>query len=332
MGVINNFKKKEKYQKVYCLALAVVYLALFSVGILISIKSIDLSKNQKEGSRLIGASYMTMNNEFFRIIHEQVRVRVEAEGDKVILRDPGMNVKRQKEQIREMLKMGIDALILTPVDPDGLVDVLIEARAKGVFVIVVDSNVSTENLINCTIVSDNYNAGCLDGEYMLQTQKSGKIVVMTHTSAVSGRQRVAGFLNTVSRNPDYTVECQIDCNGQYEKALQRMSEYLKGGHDFDTVFCLNDPAAEGVVAALQEKGLSGSVNVYAVDASPDAKALISAGMMKASVVQFPTKIGEKAADVLYDLIAGNEIEKSITVPVDIVTQDNISQFEKDRWQ
>ena len=130
---------------------------------------------------------------------------------------------------------------------------------------------------------------------MLQTQKSGKIVVMTHTSAVSGRQRVAGFLNTVSRNPDYTVECQIDCNGQYEKALQRMSEYLKGGHDFDTVFCLNDPAAEGVVAALQEKGLSGSVN-------------------------------------LYDLIAGNEIEKSITVPVDIVTQDNISQFEKDRWQ
>ena len=332
MNFISKLKKKEKYQKVYYIILAVVYLVLFSVGILITFRFIDISKNQKEGSRLIGASYMTMNNEFYRMIHEQVRVRVEAEGDRVILRDSGMDVQRQKEQIREMMKMGIEALILTPVDPDGLVDVLIEARAKGIFVIVVDSNVSTENLINCTIVSDNYNAGCLDGEYMLKTQKEGKIVVMAHNSAVSGRQRVAGFLNTVSKNPEYTVESQLDCNGQYEKALSQMREYLNEGHEFDTVFCLNDPTAEGVVAALKEKGLAGNVNIYGVDASPDAKALISAGMMKASVVQFPTKIGETAADVLYNLIAGNKIEKNITVPVDIVTQDNINQYEKDRWQ
>ncbi|WP_049945265.1 sugar ABC transporter substrate-binding protein [Butyrivibrio sp. AC2005] len=332
MNFISKLKKKEKYQKVYYIILAVVYLVLFSVGILITFRFIDISKNQKEGSRLIGASYMTMNNEFYRIIHEQVRVRVEAEGDRVILRDSGMDVQRQKEQIREMMKMGIEALILTPVDPDGLVDVLIEARAKGIFVIVVDSNVSTENLINCTIVSDNYNAGCLDGEYMLKTQKEGKIVVMAHNSAVSGRQRVAGFLNTVSKNPEYTLESQLDCNGQYEKALSQMREYLNEGHEFDTVFCLNDPTAEGVVAALKEKGLAGNVNIYGVDASPDAKALISAGMMKASVVQFPTKIGETAADVLYNLIAGNKIEKNITVPVDIVTQDNINQYEKDRWQ
>lgn len=332
MNFISKLKKKEKYQKVYYIILAVVYLVLFSVGILITFRFIDISKNQKESSRLIGASYMTMNNEFYRMIHEQVRVRVEAEGDRVILRDSGMDVQRQKEQIREMMKMGIEALILTPVDPDGLVDVLIEARAKGIFVIVVDSNVSTENLINCTIVSDNYNAGCLDGEYMLKTQKESKIVVMAHNSAVSGRQRVAGFLNTVSKNPEYTVESQIDCNGQYEKALSQMREYLNEGHEFDTVFCLNDPTAEGVVAALKEKGLAGNVNIYGVDASPDAKALISAGMMKASVVQFPTKIGETAADVLYNLIAGNKIEKNITVPVDIVTQDNINQYEKDRWQ
>ncbi len=86
-------------------------MCFFSVGILIMLRSIDISKIQKEGSRLIGASYMSMSNEFFRMIHEQVRVRVEAEGDRVILRDPGMDVQRQKEQIREMMKMGIDALI-----------------------------------------------------------------------------------------------------------------------------------------------------------------------------------------------------------------------------
>ena len=40
----------------------------------------DISANQKEGSRLIGASYMTMNNEFYEILNEQISHRVEAEG------------------------------------------------------------------------------------------------------------------------------------------------------------------------------------------------------------------------------------------------------------
>ena len=111
-----------------------------------------------------------------------------------------------------------------------------------------------------------------------------------------------------------------------------MRKYIEEGNDFDTVFCLNDPAAEGVVAALQEKGLGGKVNVYGVDASPDAKALISAGQMQASAVQFPTKLGETAADVLYRMIDGETVDKTIIVPVDIVTRDNIGQYDNERWQ
>ena len=35
----------------------------------------DISTNQKERSYLIGASYMTMNNEFYEILHEQIIFR-----------------------------------------------------------------------------------------------------------------------------------------------------------------------------------------------------------------------------------------------------------------
>lgn len=40
----------------------------------------DFSLAQKEDARLIGASYMTMNNEFYTIISEEVAYRAEAEG------------------------------------------------------------------------------------------------------------------------------------------------------------------------------------------------------------------------------------------------------------
>ena len=42
----------------------------------------DFSSEQKENGRLIGASYMTMNNEFYKIIGEEVSYRIEAEVDR----------------------------------------------------------------------------------------------------------------------------------------------------------------------------------------------------------------------------------------------------------
>ena len=48
---------------------AVYPLILIALFLAITYKR-DFSFSQKEGARLIGASYMTMNNEFFKIINE----------------------------------------------------------------------------------------------------------------------------------------------------------------------------------------------------------------------------------------------------------------------
>ena len=63
----------------------------------------DYSRNQKRNSHLIGMSYMTMNNEFYKIVSEEISARVEAEGDRVVLRDPALDADRQIEQIRESM-------------------------------------------------------------------------------------------------------------------------------------------------------------------------------------------------------------------------------------
>ena len=72
----------------------------------------DFSLAQKEDARLIGASYMTMNNEFYTIISEEVAYRAEVEGDRMILRDLAFDPERQADQIRDLLDMGISALVV----------------------------------------------------------------------------------------------------------------------------------------------------------------------------------------------------------------------------
>ena len=247
---------KITYQSTYKLIMAMLVgaAALFIAGNLIF--QPDISTNQKEKSHLIGASYMTMNNEFYEILNEQISHRVEAEGDRLILRDPALSVKRQREQIEMMLEMGIS--------------VLEKAHDKGVRIIVVDSSVSDESLADCTIVSDNYKAGCLLGEYLLENKKESKVVIMTHETAISGRERVKGFLDTVEGRSGISIVRRVPCEGQLEIAMPKMERLLEIGTEFDSVFCLNDPASLGVAAALDSKGLLGSVDIYGVDASPDA--------------------------------------------------------------
>lgn len=292
----------------------------------------DISANQKERSRLIGASYMTMNNEFYEILNEQISHRVEAEGDRLILRNPALSVSRQVEQIGKMLDEGISVLILTPVDSDGLTDILKKARQQGVKIIVVDSNVSDEQLVDCTIVSDNYRAGCLLGDYLLQNKENSKVVILTHEAATSGRERVQGFLDTIGGHEGIEIVEKVPCEGQLEIAMPQMEKLIEQGKEFDSVFCLNDPSSLGAAAALETKGLLDKVDIYGIDASPDAKQLIYEGKMRASVAQFPSRIGEEAANAIYDLLDGKEVKSYISVPVELVTKENVEYYNVDRWQ
>ncbi len=323
---------KIQYRTMYKLIMALLAL---SAALLIAGYSVlrpDISANQKEGSRLIGASYMTMNNEFYEILNEQISHRVEAEGDRLILRNPALSVSRQVEQIGKMLDEGISVLILTPVDSDGLTDILKKARQQGVKIIVVDSNVSDEQLVDCTIVSDNYRAGCLLGDYLVQNKENSKVVILTHEAATSGRERVQGFLDTIGGHEGIEVVEKVPCEGQLEVAMPQMEKLIEQGKEFDSVFCLNDPSSLGAAAALETKGLLDKVDIYGIDASPDAKQLIYEGKMRASVAQFPSRIGEEAANAIYDLLDGKEVKSYISVPVELVTKENVEYYNVDRWQ
>lgn len=321
-----------KFARAFWPLLLLVDLLVIGGGIFLLFSGRDYSVAQKQNSSLIGLSYMTMNNEFYKIMSEEINDRIEAEGDRMVMRDPALDAGRQIEQIEEMLEMGIDALVVTPVDSDKLTEVLKEARAQGVHIIVLDTDVSGEGLADCTITSDNYGAGHLVGEYFLTQYDSARIVVMTHETTESGRQRVQGFLDAVLEKEGMEIAQRIECEGQVEIAMPAMQEAVSSGLEFDAVFCLNDLASVGVVAALEENGLLEETGVYGVDGSPDSKALIAEGMMQATAAQFPTRIGSRATDVLYDLLAGETVEKHILIPVELVTRDNVDEFGTDRWQ
>jgi ribose transport system substrate-binding protein len=60
--------------------------------------------------------------------------------------------------------------------------------------------------------------------------------------------------------------------------------------------------------------------------------MIQSGEMEATAAQFPAQIGEAAADTLYRMLDGKEYESVITLPVDLINNENLDRFDIHRWQ
>ena len=327
---------KEKYimkNKAFFLfgILIVLMLFILTVGILFFGKG-DTSASQSQGRRVFGATFMTMNNPYYQVVNSRLRSEIEKRGDILLSRDATMNQDRQNEEITELIHAGAEIIFLTPVEWDNSLEGLKIAEKAGVPVIVVDAPVRDTNLVACSVISDNYQAGVLCAEHLMKTRKKAKIILLEHITARSGTERIQGFFDTIAGNPAFEIVGKGESDGQIENAMPVMEDLLKKAPDADVVMALNDPSAFGAMAAIEGKGIMDRFLVYGVDGSPEAKALIHDEMMTATSAQFPYRIARESARVAYSILDGKKAEHEIIVPVELITKENVDRFELDGWQ
>lgn len=123
-----------------------------------------------------------------------------------------------------------------------------------------------------------------------------------------------------------------DTQGQIERSLPKVEKMVEEHEDIDVIMSLNDPTAMGALAALDSKGYKKDVLVYGVDGSPEGKRLITESKMTGTAVQYPRKMGASAIKAAYELLAGKDVDKTVTIPVKLITKDNVSEYDIERWQ
>jgi len=273
-----------------------------------------------------------MNNPFYSVIDEELRLVIESRGDILLTRDPALSQEKQNAQIQDLLEEGIDLLVLNPVNFKEITPMLETVKAAGVPVVVVDSQVSDPSLVACTIASDNYHAGMLCAEHLIASRPCANIALLEHPTAQSAVDRIRGFCDTIEEYSEYRVVARGNCNGQLELAMPVMRDMLKKYKNINVVMALNDPSALGAMAAMEELDMLSGTFVYGVDGTPEAKTMITEGAMTATIAQFPIRIGQRTAQIVYQILSGGTYENEITVPVELITSNNVNQFDIDGWQ
>ncbi len=282
--------------------------------------------------RIMGATYMTRNNPFFDVLHESIESVVEGNGDILISRDPNQNQEKQNEQILEMIDEHIEILFLNPVDWEDVKPALEACYKAGVTVINIDTAVKDQEYVQTLIETDNYQAGVLCAEDMLERTSRGRIVVLDNPIQQSITQRTQGFLDTIDGIAGYEVVYQEAAGGEFEIGAEKMNAFLETGVGFDVILGGNDPTALGALSALQQYGYKKKVLIYGIDGSPDFKSMLASGDATGTAAQSPATIGRTAANTAYRLLDGEEIESYISIEPYMITEENLGEVDMANWQ
>ena len=283
----------------------------------------------------IGATYMTMNNDFYQTLNAELEKKTNQQGSRLYVRDSELDEKKQSQQIAYFIKEKVDVIVINPVKSDSpdIIRALNAAKKAGIRIIVVDAPMSKQVAVDTTIVSDNYQAGVLIAKDMMGRLSEADILLLEHQNAISAMDRLQGFLDTIKGHPSYRIVSQLETLGQTEESMPQVKNALDNGLEFNVVMALNDRAAIGALAAIKDQGVAEKIYIYGVDASPDIKNfLANTNDIQGTVAQSPIQMGRKVAEVIELLREKKSCDSQYLIPVRLINKDNISEYTVTGWQ
>jgi ribose transport system substrate-binding protein len=288
------------------------------------------NKEQKGDKKLtIGLTVGTLANPFFVAMSKGVEEAGKELGADVFVESAEYDLAKQTSQIENFITKKVDVILLNAVDTKGIAAAVQQAKDAGIPVIAVDTN--AEGGVDATVTSDNYQAGKLAGEYVIeQLGGKGNIAIIDGPPVSAVTDRIKGFEDAI-KDSKIKIVAKQNGEGNREKALTVMESILQANPSgsIDAVFAINDPEAIGVEIAQEQADRKDEFFIVGVDGAPEVtEAMAKKGStIKATSAQSPSEMVKKAVEIGMKVKNGEDVEDLIKVPVKLVTQDQLDSYQ-----
>ena len=272
--------------------------------------TIDGEENVREGSsgNVIGFSVSTLNNPFFVTLTEGARKAATENNVELVVVDAGDDAAKQTSDIEDLVSRNVGVLIVNPVDSDAVAPAVKSAMSKGIKVIAVDRGVNGVDG-DCQIAR-------MATEYLMELVGEGaKVAELQGVPGASAAiDRGEGFHQVADKS--LQVAASQTANFNRAEGMTVMENILQSDGTIKGVFAHNDEMALGAVEAVAASGKD--IKIVGFDATDDAQKAVKDGKMAATVAQKPDKMGETAIETAVKIMAGETVEKSIPVEVELI--------------
>jgi ribose transport system substrate-binding protein len=263
-----------------------------------------------------------LENPFWRQVISGTNQAAKAHGAIIEAVGSAHDEKRFTEQLEAYALKKPDAVMVSPIKTKTITSVCRAICQSGVPVVAVDQNMTT--YVTASIISGNLRGGAMAAMYLAERLATGKCVV--HIQAEEGLENVVlrrnSFTNEINRRGLRVVK-QLKADSSRLKAREQMKVFLSEGTGFDAVFAENDAMALGVTEALKESHFTPWPLIVGYDGIMEALEAIRDGRMEATVAQNPEALGEKAVELVSQIIRRQPFEELATVLPKMVTKDDL---------
>ncbi len=234
------------------------------------------------------------------------------------------DIDGQIRMVEAAIEDKVDALVLAAIDYKLLVPVAEKAKAAGIPVIIIDSNIDSEKM-DSFIGTDNVDAGRILGKAMIDVlgTKNNIAIVSFVKGAASSNEREAGVLSAISSYTEINVLDILYCNSNEEIAKQLTKDTVEKYPDIDAFVCLNAYATVGTARGIIDLGKEGEIDIIGFDSTPEEISYLEKDIIKLLVVQNPFSMGYLGVKYAIDAIKGIRIPENINTKVEIINKENM---------
>jgi D-xylose transport system substrate-binding protein len=269
-----------------------------------------------------------------------IKKALEADGAVYMSNDAKSSSDTQAANVDALVNQGAKVVIILAQDGTAIKPAVAKAVNAGAKVISYDRLIEDANAFYITF--DNVLVGKLEAEGVLAVKNEGNFVIIKGNKADANADFIREGMTQAGIPPvggtDPTGKIKIVGESYTENwdpaiAKTNMEQFLKANNNkVDAVVASNDGTSGGVISALKDQGMAGTVPVSGQDGDAAALNRIALGTQTVDVWKDARLLGEAAGKAAVALCGGTALDKISTpegaakpfvTPVDKVTVQSI---------
>lgn len=206
-------------------------------------------------------------------------------------------------QIDELVRLGANGLVLTPMDDPRLAEKIDILWQNGIPVVTIDSDLPASKRL-AYVGSDSLASGRTAANLMaLFTNGRAEIGVIIGSEQVKNHvDRVAGFNDYIAeKNLNMNVVDTVANHDDDIESYKNAAALLERHPQINALF-LAAAGTAGACKALMDTGYAGKLAVISFDTIPYTRRMIREGIISATIGQQPEVQGRRALDILLDYL------------------------------
>ncbi len=288
----------------------------------------------------VGYAGPTLTNAFFVGLQKGVTDGAKEHNFELAETNANGDAGAQFNQTNDLITQDVDALVLVPIDANGIVPAVQAANNADIPVFTLDRGSEGGELASA-VETNNVQAGEKAANYIVDLleerygEPRGNVVDLQGlVGTTAAEDRETGFQNVMSEYPDIEIVANQPADFDQEKALNVTTNILQANQQVDAIFGANDDNTVGAIRAIDSAGRyeppSSDEHIYIVGIDGTAQALqaIRNGKQTATVSQNPVQMARTAMDFINEQLNEDEQPpKEYFYPTIVIDKENIDSQE-----